>query len=200
MRTAMQKLCELGSLLLLAAVSCFGQATQSATPQSSTSQSTNGSAASDSAAKPTKPADEKKRPKKVWTNDDLSSVKGSVNVVGDGKSAEGEGVAKKTDYAAGENAPAAMDARKQQVESYRSQIKELQSQIDAADQKISELRNFKAENAAPSGGINPNKGYNMVPLEDQIKQLEDKKKQCLAKIDDVEVEAGKNGIEPGELR
>lgn len=118
-------------------------------------------------------------------------------MVGDGKDTPADGASKKSGNA---DSPETKDARKQQVESYRAQIKELQSQMDAADQKINELRNFKGENAAPSGGINPNKGYNMVPLEDQIKQQEEKKKQCRAKIDDIEVEAGKNGIEPGELR
>jgi hypothetical protein len=40
----------------------------------------------------------------------------------------------------------------------------------------------------------------MVPIEDQVRQLEDKKKQAQAKIDDVESDARKNRIEPGELR
>ena len=43
-------------------------------------------------------------------------------------------------------------------------------------------------------------GYNMVPFADQVKQLEDAKKQLQAQIQDIEYEARKNGIEPGELR
>ncbi len=40
----------------------------------------------------------------------------------------------------------------------------------------------------------------MVPLEDQVKQLEDKKKSLQAKIEDIQVEAAHNGIDPGEIR
>jgi uncharacterized protein (UPF0335 family) len=40
----------------------------------------------------------------------------------------------------------------------------------------------------------------MVPLEDQVKQLEAKKKQLQGQIDDLENEARKNGIDPGKLR
>ena len=40
----------------------------------------------------------------------------------------------------------------------------------------------------------------MVPVEEQVKQLEEKKRKLEAKIEDVEVEAMKNGVAPGELR
>ena len=68
------------------------------------------------------------------------------------------------------------------------------------DKRIAQLKNFKGENTSPSGGININQGYNMVPVEDQVKQLEEKKKQLEAKIEDTENEARKNGIDPGDLR
>ena len=53
---------------------------------------------------------------------------------------------------------------------------------------------------APAEGINPARGYNMVPLEEQVKKLEERNKQLQAKIQDLEYEAMKSGIEPGELR
>jgi uncharacterized protein (UPF0335 family) len=40
----------------------------------------------------------------------------------------------------------------------------------------------------------------MVPLEDQVKQLEEQKKQLQARIEDAESEARKNGIDSGDLR
>ena len=92
------------------------------------------------------------------------------------------------------------DARQMQIEKYRDQIQDLQAQIDADDKRIAQLKNFKGENASPSGGINPNQGYNMVPVEDQVKQLEEKKKHLQAEIENVENEARKNGIDPGDLR
>jgi cell division protein FtsB len=40
----------------------------------------------------------------------------------------------------------------------------------------------------------------MIPLDEQVKQLEAKKKQLEANIEDMENQAKKEGIEPGELR
>ncbi|HTQ97106.1 MAG TPA: hypothetical protein VMH89_09875 [Candidatus Acidoferrum sp.] len=152
---------------------------------------------SQTSAKPADPSDkpaEKKKPKKVWTDDDISSVKGGVSVVGDAKASS----EKQSDNSTA--TPAGDEVRQKQIQNYRDQIQQYQSQMDAIDKRISQLRNFKAENTAPSGGINPNQGYNMVPVEDQVKQLEEKKKQLQSKIDDTEAEAHKSGIDSGELR
>ncbi len=145
------------------------------------------------AATSSAPPDTAKKPKKVWTNDDMGSVKGSVSVVGDSPSASS---AKPVDP----NRPTAKDLRQQQLDKYRDQIQQLHAQIDAADRQIAKLKNFKAEDTSPSAGINLNHSYNMVPIEDQVKQLEDKKKSLQAKIEDLETEAERNGIDPGELR
>ena len=158
-------------------------------------------------AKPTAPADEsppkqdtqatpeKKKPKKVWTNDEVTDLPGKVSVVGQAN----QGV----EYNRGaKHKSLSNEGEKQesQIKSYRQQIGELHNQIDAADQRIAQLKNFKGENGSPTGGINPHKGYNMVPLEEQIKQLEAKKKKLQGQIDDLENEARKNGIDPGKLR
>jgi len=37
-------------------------------------------------------------------------------------------------------------------------------------------------------------------VEEQVKQLEEKKRKLEAKMEEVELEASKNGVEPGELR
>jgi hypothetical protein len=149
-------------------------------------------------AKPAAPASSStqgKKPKKVWTDENIGSVKGSVSVVGDADSSSEKGSDKTSVTSAGTD-----KVRQRQIENYRSQIRDLQSRIDAADKRIAQLKNFKGENTSPKAGIDPNRGYNMVPVEEQVKQLEDKKKQLQGKIEDVENEARKNGIEPGELR
>jgi hypothetical protein len=76
----------------------------------------------------------------------------------------------------------------------------LQSQLDAADKKLDDLRNFRGDNSSSTGGVNPNQGYTMTPVSDQIKQLEDKRKQIQDKLDAVLDEARKKGIEAGQLR
>ena len=194
----------LGLILLFAASGCPAQSQDQ-------SQDKNSGTAATNTAKPVAPADsapanppaEKKKPKKVWTNDEIGSVGGTVSVVGEstassstGSSSSGQNKKKPEPDA---NAPAD-DARQRLIDNYRKQIAEIHSEMDSTDDRIAQLKNFKAQNTDPSGGINPTQGYNMVPLEDQVKQLEEKKKKLDSKISDIELEAEKNGIEPGDLR
>lgn len=141
---------------------------------------------------------ETKKPKKVWTNDEIASVHGTISVVGDAKPAATGEEKKKSEPTA--NAATFDDARKKQIENYRNQIEQIHGQMDAIDDQIAQLKSFKAEDTKPGSGINPNQGYNMVPLEDQVKQFEEKKKKLEAKISDIEIDAEKNGIDPGDLR
>src|SRR3974390_580139 len=171
-------------ILLFAGSSCRAQSPDST---SSTKPATPDSTAPSNNA-------EKKKPKKGWTNDEIGKVSGGVSVVGDAKASGTD--SKKTS----DNPKPNDEARQRQIDSYRKQLNDLQAQIDAIDKRISQLKNFKGDNTAPSGGININQGYNMVPIEDQVKQLEDKKKQLQAKMDDVESDAHKNGITSDDLR
>ena len=182
------KLHHLNLLLLLAAFPIISQAQDSSAGAPTTS-------ATPTKPSPAPPPTEKKRPKKVWTNDEISTVKGSVSVVGEQNFSDDDPATKTSSQNAGQKR-----LRQQQISYYRDQIQQLQGQIEAADKRISQLKNFKGENTAPSGGINPSHGYNMVPVEDQVKQLEERKKQLQAKIQDVENDAKKNGLEPGDLR
>ena len=171
----------------------------------SAAQSSDAGAGTAAAPKPTAPVQdssntttsEKKKPKKVWTNDEMSSVRGTVSVVGDTRSSP-VGQEKKAQAQSAGNAND--EARSKEIENYRSQIQELRSQFDAIDQRAAQLKSFRAENTSPSGGINLNHGYNMDPIEDQLKQLEARKKQLESKIADIEIAAEKKGIEPGDLR
>jgi hypothetical protein len=161
-----------------------------AAPAGANAEST--AAAGNSAGK-TSPQNSTTAEKKVWTNDEIGSVKGGVSVVGDGRRESSGSVA--------EESPAGSNiAHGEMVRNYRRQIRQLREQIAAGDRRIEQLKGFKGENKSPSGGININQRYNMVPLEEQVKQLEEKKKKLEAKIEDVEVEARKNGVDPGELR
>ncbi|HKM81471.1 MAG TPA: hypothetical protein VJY15_10980 [Candidatus Acidoferrum sp.] len=184
----------LGFLLLALAGVCSAQT------QDTTNKDT-------SSPKPATPADktapkqdaqatpEKKKPKKVWTNDEVATLPGTVSVVG-----QPQQRAENSRQTEEGSSSRAGDSQQSQIDSYRQQIADLRNQIDAADQRIAQLKDFKGENSSPTGGINPNQGYNMVPVEEQIKQLEAKKKKLQGQIDDLENEARKNGIDPGKLR
>ena len=141
-------------------------------------------------------AADKKKPKKVWTNDEIKSVKNGVSVVGDTNKNSARHSFVREDDQENEN----QDVHKQQVEKCRNQIRELRDRIDAVDKRLAQLKDFKADNTSASGGIKMHQGYNMVPLADQVKQLEDAKKQLQAQIEDIENEARKTGIAPGALR
>jgi len=189
-----QRTLSLGFCLLAAAAVCSAQ-----TPDPAIKDTTSANPATPtdkSASKQDSQATlEKKKAKKVWTNDEVKALPGGVSVVG-----EPDPSLKNRQKAQADSSSGAGDYQNSQIENYRQQIAELRNQIDAADQRIAELKNFKGENSSPTGGINPHQGYNMVPLEDQVKQLEAKKKQLQAQIDDLENEARKKGIDPGKLR
>jgi len=167
--------------------------TKATAPPGANAENTSAGSSAGKTSTPNSTTTEKKKPKKVWTNDEIGSVKGGVSVVGDRK--------RESPGSTGEQPPADPNrAHGEMVRNYRDQIRQLRDQIAAADRRIEQLKGFKGENTSPSAGINLNQGYNMVPVEEQVKQLEEKKKKLEAKIEDVEVEAGKNGVDPGELR
>lgn len=137
-----------------------------------------------------------KKPKKVWTNDEISTAggPGSISVVGntDPDSKSSKGSSDKT-------APVER-SRERQIANYRDRLHQLRNELESTEKKISDLRNFKADNTSAAGGINMNRRYSMTPLEDQVKQLEERKKQLQSQIDAVEDQARKSGVEPGDLR
>jgi hypothetical protein len=202
-------------LILFSAFTCAAQSTGSGAsapsePSKPSAQSQSSapapSQAPASAANAAAPKDEnsdkdptKKKPKKVWTNEEMSALRGKISVVGDPELANASSESRKwnndSDSGNGNNLE-----REKAIANYREQLRQLREQQDGIDKKIADFRNFKADNASPSGGINVRNRYTMTPAEDQIRQLEDRKKQIQAKIDATEDEARKNGIEPGELR
>ena len=180
------------SLLLVAAIAFF------ATPRFTPAQDP-GNSTPDAKSVPAKsvPAD-KKKPKKVWTNDEIGSLGGQISVVGTQQ--DPPKTEKPANPKAAADSPANPDLHQQQVDRFKAQMKQYQAQIDDADKQIDQLQNFKAENTAPNGGINPTQAYTMTPPEDQVKQLEAKKKQLQAKMDDTQQDARTNGVSSDELR
>jgi hypothetical protein len=178
-------------IALNCALNCVAQSSDSGSPSPSQTpaHAAPQTASRDATAAGAAASDEtKKKAKKVWTNEEMSSVGGNISVVGDSWQAHHtEGT---TNSTSGNNA--------QRMAAYRKQILQYQRQMDALDKQIADFRNFKPDNS--TGGIDPHGRYTMTSAEDRIKQLEDKKKQIQAKIDAIEEAARKEGIEPGQLR
>ncbi len=182
---------------LVLIVSMAGLPTMAQTPDAGKAASNDTAAPAAKTATTSAPAkkpEDAQAPKKVWTNDNVGALKGSISVVGAKPLAHAD-----EDDAENEQRPDS-NPRRGRIQQYRDAIANLRTQIEDTDGRISKLKNFKAQNGSPSGGIDPNKAYDMVPLEEQVKQLEGRKKQLQGKIEELENRARKDGIEPGELR
>jgi hypothetical protein len=132
------------------------------------------------------PADAKK-PKKVWTNENLSGATGAISVVGDTKSKPKPASSKPA------NAP--------YVASVRKQLDKLQGQIADIDKQLVDLKNFSAgEPSTSASGIKLNKSYQREPIEVQMRALQDEKKDLESKMDALRDEARKRGVESSQLR
>jgi hypothetical protein len=185
-------------LALAASISCAAQSPDSASSSQSAPAKPAPAAQTPDAKAATSDKDaskDKKKPKKVWTNDEVSSIKGNVSVVGSAAPASSATPTAKP----GDNSPSG-DAPEKQIARYRDQIRPLRQQLEITEKQLSDVRNFKGENSSSSGGINMSQNYSMTPVEDQVKQLEAKRKDLQKQIDAIEDEARKNGVEPGELR
>lgn len=133
------------------------------------------------------PPAEAKKPKKVWTNEDLPSAKGGISVVGDTKS--------KPQPAASKSANASY------VASVRKQLDKLQGQIADIDKQLVDLKNFsEGEPSTSASGIKLDKSYQREPIEVQMRALQDKKKDLESKVDALLDEARKKGVDSGQLR
>jgi chromosome segregation ATPase len=188
------------TLVFAVSLACAGQSPDSAPPpQSDPAKPTPASGSTQDASK------DKKKPKKVWTNEELTGVNGNISVVGSEPSATSTNSTSSSNPTKDSKDPndkdsSAKSARDKQLAAYRDQLRPLRMQFEATEKKLSELRNFKGDNTSSSGGINMNQSYSMTPMEDQIKQLEAKKIQLQDQIDSVESEARKAGFDPGDLR
>lgn len=132
--------------------------------------------------------DERKKAKKVWTNDNLNEVSGSaVSQIGAEKNLSGG----KSNAAKPANS---------QVAAYRKQLATLQAQMTDLEKQIADLRGFSKGQASGANGLQLHKRYTTEPVEDQVRKLEEKKKLLAEQIDTVFDAARKLGIEPGQLR
>ena len=139
-------------------------------------------------AKPSTSAPNSPKPAKVWTNENLADANGPVSVVGDPKKpSKGQPVN-------------VQPADPQYIANARKQLEKLQSQLTDADKQIAVLKDFISGEPVSYSGYQYRKGYDREPVDAQIHDLEEKKKQTKIKIDALFEEARKKGVEPGQLR
>ena len=129
----------------------------------------------------------KKKPKKVWTNENVSSATGTVSVVGDPKNQP--------------KPPSSKPTNAQYVASVRKQLEKLQGQIDDIDKQLVDLKKFsEGEPSTSASGVKLNKRYEREPIEVQMRALQAQKKDLESKVDALLDEAQKKGVESSQLR
>jgi len=125
-------------------------------------------------------------PKKIWTNEDVGG-KGGVSVVGDKRN---------QNYHMTSHAPADPAT----VARIKKNLERLQTQLDDVNAKLKSYKEFQSGESVSSDARDMSKGYSRVPVDQQITQLEQKKKQLETEFGDLVDEARKKGIDPGQLR
>ncbi len=125
------------------------------------------------------------KPKKVYTDDDIQpSTTGPPA----------------TTKPASSPAQPGKDPNAEVARTMRARLEKLAAQIKDADRQIDELKRFQAGELSGDAGRQLHKGYNTIPIPDQIAKLEQKRLQLLAQVDATYDAARKKGIQPGQLR
>jgi hypothetical protein len=136
-------------------------------------------------------ANQRKKTKKVWTNEDMGAVKDSpVSQVG------------KTEPAMPSSNPPPSHTTAvspQLVATYRKQLVQLQAQQASVEKQIADLKDFQRGEPGHDPGMQLHKRYNLAPIDEQIRKLEVRHKQIADQIDTVLDAARKKGIESGQL-
>ena len=166
-----------------ATANCFAQSPSSGSPAGQNpAPATQAQDSSTTAA----PAEAKK--KKVWTNDDVSSLSGPISVVGAKNGGKPSGTA------------AEGKADGQYIANTKKQLEKLQAQLDDTNKQLVAFKEFQEGKRPEPTGYQLNKGYNRAPVDEQIASLEAKKKDLEDKIGALLDEARKKGVLPGQLR
>jgi hypothetical protein len=143
------------------------------------------------------------KPKKVWTNDDLAALRGfggvsepTVQTAPSGQTPKGEEANKEEKEKKEKQIP-----REKDPKYYRQKLEPLRTQLAAVEAELKTTRdglNDPLKNG--SNAINLKKSAPMLRPEDELVKLEAKKKQLEQQIDDLETEARRNGVYPGDIR
>jgi hypothetical protein len=174
-----------------------GQLSQEPSSQSQPDQKKSEPAA-DAAKKTEK---EKTKPKKVYTEEDLSGMRGNgVSVVGDEKPAGAGGVAAKKTDGTTKMHVAAMSG--QDEEYWRGKARPL-DEIAATEQQIAKMKDDIKKYGAGGFDVTTGMKDNVAYIEDrngQVKELEKRKADLEKKLDQLAEQGRKTGAEPAWFR
>lgn len=155
-------------------------------------------AAADAAKKPEK---EKPKPKKVYTEEDMSSLKGGVSVVGDGNA--GPGGVGGNRQSTGNTKPGVVPMSGQDEDYWRSKARAILDAIAATDQEIAktkdEIKKYGSDGFDATSGLKDNIIY-IDNRSSKLQQLEKRKADLEKKMDQLQEEGRKAGAESSWFR
>ncbi len=145
-----------------------------------------------------------KKEKKIWTNDDLDQLqdKGRVSVLGETPAeapaaAGGQPAAIPADKSAEKTEPY---MKEKDAKWYADQIGKLRTELERLDAETRRLRDFRSSaKGAMSGLVLGQPNASLTP-ENQIEQLEARRREVRRQIDDLEDQARRSDIAPGAVR
>jgi hypothetical protein len=141
----------------------------------------------------------KEKPAHVFTNDNMSSVHGTISVVGSSSS----GVSDDSDDSAGQARQDSASSSSQQEQYWRSQANAIKYQIDAVDRQIAQVKDEVSKQGAVSFDPSAGLSQGVIIVHDrnaEIKNLEDRKRGLEKQLDDLADSARKAGADPGWVR
>ncbi len=134
-------------------------------------------------------------PKKVWTEDDLNSLKSRVSVVGGPPKSPKTSQKPPQDNQAAASLPPEKDPAW-----YRGQLAPLRAQIEEMDAQIRKLQEVQGGKETSDAGRRAH-GFDLpMNTQDRTEVLEKRKRELQAKVDAFEDQARRNGLNPGDLR
>lgn len=143
--------------------------------------------------------------KKVWTNEDLEQLRSTsyISIVGQVAPSEtpavtaGQPGTAETEKAGAENEQIAPG---KDPKTYRQKLEPLRAELERIDSEIHRLREFRASGETVMNGLDLSKENMSLTPENQIQQLEARRREVQSKIDEIEDQARRNGIAPGDIR
>jgi len=144
---------------------------------------------------------DKPKSKHVFTDDNLSSIRGTISVVGNGSSAGGSAENRNSSAGAQGNDTASPTEKDEAY--WRGRARTIKDQIATVDQQIDKVK----EEIAKSGpaAFDPSTGLsqNVIIIHDrnaQLKELEERKQNLERQLDDLADEGRKSGADSGWFR
>lgn len=158
------------------------------------------------AQQPQTPAKPPRREKKVWTNEDLEALR-QKTILSDFRgtapaAAATEGAAAAGEAVEGAARPAAAAATPKEKDpaEYQKRLSPLRAELTTVENRLRELRNYKSNpNRGQAGLALGGENLNLTP-ENEIANLEARRREILRQIDEIEAEARRNGLSPGAVR